>query len=148
PVWSLPQLILLVLMAGASHAQAGISGKVIDDTGVAVAKAQIEARIKGSDTVVSAVSDASGSFTLQLPAAAEESPEIAIRVSRQGYFVYSGVLRPAAQAAHLTITLNHLQEFAESIDVRYSPPAIDTDETADKKQLNNIEVQSVPYPAP
>jgi hypothetical protein len=135
-----------MLLAGAAHAQVGISGRIIDDTGVAVAQARIEARVSGESTVAAA-SDASGNFTLQLPQSAAEVSEISIRASRQGYFVYTGTVHISAQTDHVTITLNHLQEFAESIDVTYSPPAIDLEEPADKKQLDNIEILTVPYPA-
>ena len=141
-----PWLILLMLLAGAADAQVGISGKVIDDTGVAVANARIDARAIGSDKIASAVSDASGNFTLPFEQTAV-AVELSIRASRQGYFVYTGHIRLTPQTDHVTITLNHLQEFAESIDVSYSPPAIDLQETADNKQLDNVEVLNVPYPA-
>src|SRR5580765_6910215 len=102
PGWSQLRMILLMLLAGAPvFAQAGISGKVIDDTGVAVAGAQIELHLKSSGVAVSAVSDVAGNFTLQLPrSAAEETGEFAIRASRQGFFVYSGTVRLGAESSH------------------------------------------------
>jgi hypothetical protein len=139
--------MLLMLLAGAADAQVGISGKVIDDTGVAIANARIEARLKADEKTVSAVSDVSGNFTLRLALDSNRATEVSIRASRQGYFVYSGTLDLSPESQHVTITLNHLQEFAESIDVSYSPPAIDLQDPADKKQLDNIEVLNVPYPA-
>ena len=48
---------------------------------------------------------------------------------------------------HLTITLNHLREFAESVNVAYSPPVIDPQQPDEQKQLNNVEILAVPYPA-
>src|ERR1051326_1349848 len=44
--------------------------------------------------------------------------------------------------------MNHQQEFADHIDVTYSAPAIDPQQTSERKELNNTEMQSVPYPAP
>src|SRR6202022_4209579 len=38
--------------------------------------------------------------------------------------------------------------FADKIDVTYSPPAIDLEQTVDRKELVNTEIESVPYPAP
>jgi hypothetical protein len=150
PGWSQLRIILLMLLAGAPlNAQAGISGKVIDDTGVAVAGAQIELHAKASEQSASAVSDVAGNFTLSLPQElTEQTDEVVIRASRQGFFVYSGTARLGPETSHLTITLNHLQEFAESIDVKYSPAAIDLQEPADKKQLDNVEILTIPYPAP
>ena len=150
PGWSQLRMILLMLLAGApANAQAGVSGKVLDDTGVAVAGVHIELHSKTTERTVSADSDVSGNFTLQLPrSAAGETDEFAIRASRKGFFVYSGAVRLGPETTHLTITLNHLQEFAESIDVTYSPPTIDLQEPADKKQLDNVEILTVPYPAP
>ena len=60
PGWLQQHLILLMLLAVAADAQEGIAGKVVDDTGVAVAQAQIEARLGGAEKPVSTVSDASG----------------------------------------------------------------------------------------
>jgi len=44
--------------------------------------------------------------------------------------------------------MNHQQEFADRIDVTYSPPAIDPQQTSEGKELSGTEIQSVPYPAP
>src|SRR5262245_55890618 len=129
--WSVPLLIfllLLLLLPGAASAQTGISGKVIDETGVAVAQALVELRLPGMDKPIATVSDASGNFTLELSPPAAGFSTVSIRSSRQGYFVYSGTLRLSPETENLTITLNHLQEFSESIDVTYSPPTIDLHE--------------------
>jgi Carboxypeptidase regulatory-like domain len=150
PGWSQSRMILLMLLVGApAYAQPGISGKVLDETGVAVAGAHIELHSKASREAATAVSDTAGNFTLQLPSLpANKTGEFNIRASRQGFFLYSGTVSLSRENGHLTITLNHLQEFAESIDVTYSPPAIDLQEPADKKQLDNVEILTVPYPAP
>src|SRR5579872_1393560 len=100
PGWLQPRLFLLMLLAGAADAQVGISGKVIDETGVAVANARIEVRAKAAEKAASAFSDASGNFTLVLPQAPEPAPELSIRASRQGFFVYSGTLRLSPETEH------------------------------------------------
>jgi hypothetical protein len=138
PVW------LPLLLAGAVlQAQVLINGRTVDETGVAVPAARIE--LRSNDHAWSAASDVAGNFTLQIPAAGA----FQIRAERQGFFVYTGSFPQLAPGSHqLTITLNHLQEFAESIDVTYSPPAIDLQQTSDQKQLDNVEILTVPYPAP
>ena len=138
------RLVLLTLLAGSGlRAQVSVSGKVVDETGVAVAGARVELRSKSTEAAVAAVSDRAGNFTMQVAA----SGEFAIRAARPGFFLYFGGAQFDEPANQLIIALNHLQEFAESIDVKYSPPAIDLQEPAEKKQLENVEILTVPYPA-
>src|SRR5207302_5516876 len=90
-------------------------------------------------------SDLAGNFRVSLPFAGEYT----IRVERQGFFLYQGRgLQLESGANLLTIRLNHLQEFADKVDVTYSPPAIDPQLTSERKELANTEIQNVPYPAP
>lgn len=125
-------------------AQVDLAGRVVDETGVAVAGARVELRSRSVEKSWPAATDVSGNFNLQLPPG-----EFSIRAERQGFFVYNGASAPLEPGpAQLTIILNHLQEFAESIDVKYSPPAIDPQEPADTRSLDNVEILTVPYPAP
>ena len=73
----------------------------------------------------------------------------AIRAERLGFYLFQGKPRQFEPGpSELTITLNHLQEFSDRIDVVYSPPAIDPAQPADRKELDNTEIITVPYPAP
>ncbi|HWB98779.1 MAG TPA: carboxypeptidase-like regulatory domain-containing protein, partial [Bryobacteraceae bacterium] len=116
---------------------------MVDETGLAVAGAHVELRA-ASGTALAVTSDLTGAFTATL----EKPGEYQIVASRETFFLFHGSANFQDGAHQLTITLNHLQEFAESVDVVYSPPAIDLQEPSDKKQLNNVEILSVPYPAP
>jgi hypothetical protein len=132
----LPAAALLVLLADALCAQVVVTGRVVDENGAAVAGARLEIRGAAQTQPPVAVTDAQGRFRLELGQ------------PREGFFV----LRQARLDVRLgpndlSVTLNHLQELAESLDVVYSPPAIDPDETTDQKQLNNLEVLAIPYPA-
>ena len=144
PGWHQLRLVLLTLLAAQGlQAQIHVSGKVVDETGVAVAGVRVALRSKISERTARAVSDRTGNFSLDLDSAGE----FAVLAERQGFFLYSGGVELGPGPRQLTITLNHLQEFAESIDVKYSPPAIDLQETADTKQLDNVEILTIPYPA-
>src|SRR6478672_7875432 len=147
PGWAQLRFWLLTsLVVESLGAQVSVSGKVVDETNVAVPGVRVELRSKEPRqrfTPVSGFSDVAGNFTFQLPAAGE----YIARAERQGFFMYSGEVEFAGTSQQLTITLNHLQEFAESVDVKYSPPVLDLQETADKKQLDNVEILTVPYPA-
>ena len=125
-------------------AEVSVTGKVVDENGAAVAGAQVELRL-GEGPAAGANTDVAGNFNLTLPAAGDYR----IRTQRQGFFLFTGGPQLFEEGTNLlTVTLNHLQEFTESIDVTYSPPAIDLQEPAERKQLDNVEMMTVPYPAP
>ena len=132
------------LACAALHAQVAITGRVVDENGAAVDGARVEWRAADGG-IVTASSDPAGNFRASLPAAGEYT----VRAERLGFFVFTGS-RQAFEAGpqQLTIRLNHLQEFADKIDVTYSPPAIDPQQTSERKELANTEIQGVPYPAP
>jgi hypothetical protein len=134
---------LIALSAAAVlHAQVRVAGRVVDENGVAVQGARIELRAEGGNATAS--SDAAGAFTAELPA---PGPYHA-RAERLGFFLFTGTVTLEPGDNQLAITLNHLQEFAESVDVVYSPPAIDLQEPADQKQLTNVEIIEAPFPSP
>jgi hypothetical protein len=142
----IPRALLgLVLLCTGLTAQVSVTGRIIDDTGAGIAGARVEVRPGPGGAPAVASSDPAGNFTLSLPAAGEYS----IRAERLGFYLYqnrSQLLGPGP--AELTIALNHLQEFSDRIDVTYSPPAIDPKQPADHKELDNTEIQAIPYPAP
>ena len=133
-----------VVACAALHAQALVAGRVVDETGAGVAGARIEIHEPGA-AAVAASSDPAGNYSLTLP----HEGEYDIRAERLGFFVYRGAAqRFAAGPNQLTIVLNHLQEYSERVDVTYSPPAIDPQQASDRKELDNAEIQAVPFPAP
>ena len=142
PICLLP---LLLVAQTAWAAQVPISGRVVDETGAAIAGALVEMSAAEGGAPVRASSDLAGNFQLTLPAAGEYT----VRAERLGFFLYQGrAQRFEEEAGGLVVTLNHLQEFSERVDVVYSPPAIDPAQPADRKELDNTEIQTVPYPAP
>jgi hypothetical protein len=125
-------------------AQVAITGRVIDETGAAVDGARVELR-DAAGTAIAASSDRAGNFRVSLPAAGEYT----IRAERLGFYLFQGKARQFEPGpGELTVTLNHLQEFSDHIDVVYSPPAIDPAQPADRKELDNAEILNIPYPAP
>ena len=138
-------LALTFSACAALYAQVAITGRVVDETGVGIGGARVELRpAEGGQATVSS-SDPAGNFRTTLPAAGTYS----VRAERAGFFLYTNRGQDfEAGASQLTIRMNHQQEFADHVDVVYSPPAIDPQETSERKELNNTEIQSVPYPAP
>ena len=140
-----PVFLGLVLLCGALPAQVGVTGRVIDDTGAGIPGTRLEVRPADGGAPAVASSDPAGNFALNLPAAGE----YAIRAERLGFYLYQRRSQAFTLGpTELTITLNHLQEFSDRIDVTYSPPAIDPKQPADHKELDNTEIQAIPYPAP
>ncbi len=135
----------LVLCASGLQAQVSVTGRVVDETGAGVAGTRIEVRPADGGAPAIASSDKAGGFKVVLPSAGDYS----IRAERLGFYLYQRRSQEFVPGgAELTITLNHLQEFSDRIDVTYSPPAIDPTKPADHKELDNTEIESVPYPAP
>jgi hypothetical protein len=145
PTLPAARLVLSIALACAVlQAQVSVSGRVVDETGATVAGARVELSLPGAPATATS-SDATGNFSLSLPAAGEYD----IRVERQGFYLYQGKGQHFEEGeSHLSVTLNHTQEFSERVDVTYSPPAIDPQQASAHKELDNTEIQAVPYPAP
>ena len=138
--------LAVVTFCFALRAQVTVSGRVVDETEESVSGARIEVRTTaGSDPVVTVSSDPAGNFRFNLPAPGSYD----IRAQRLGFYVFHVAAQSFADnVSQFTITLNHQQEFSERIDVTASPPAIDPQQPADRKELDNTEILAIPYPAP
>src|SRR5579871_1022123 len=141
----LGSLAMVSLLCVAGAAQVSLSGRVVDETGSGVAGARVELRSVKDEVAAVASSDQAGNFSLTLAAAGDYS----IRAERQGYYRFqSGTQALDAGEHELTVTLNHLQEYSERIDVTASRPVIDPQQPSDHRELDNTEIDNVPYPAP
>lgn len=138
--------LILALGCFAAHAQIQLAGRVVDETGGGVGGARIEvATDAGATPPVVAISDPAGNFHLALPSPGGYS----LRVSREGFYVFSTTSQALPEASRqLIVTLNHQQEFPEKVEVKASPPLIDPQQPAARQELNNTEIQAVPYAAP
>src|SRR4051794_25261702 len=136
-------LALLVCFAGPAAADVTLSGKIADENGLAIAFAKVELRVPAAGTLATATSDIAGGFAMQ-----PGTPgEYLIHAERPGYFVFDGRTELREGSNQLHLTLNHLQDFFQSVDVPYSAPAIDIEQTSEQKQLTSIEILETPYPA-
>jgi hypothetical protein len=128
-------------LTGRAVAGVTVTGRIADENGLAIASAKIELRIAPSAPAFAATSDIAGGFSLRI----EAPGDYLIHAERPGFFVFDGHsdLREGSNQLHLT--LNHLQDFFQSVDVPYSPPLIDPDQPAEQKQLNSVEILEAPY---
>ncbi|MCC7175206.1 MAG: TonB-dependent receptor [Bryobacterales bacterium] len=140
----LPFAVGLVWCALTLSAQVDVSGRVLDENGTAVSGARLEFLLTGEVQPAVALSDAQGRFLAELARGGRYS----LRVRKEGYFELRETgLEAGPSAGELSVTLNHLRELVERVDVVYSPPAVDPEATSDRKQLNAMQVLAVPYPA-
>ncbi len=134
--------LLICAFARQSAGAVQVTGKVSDETGVAVSGARLEFR-SGDGKVFSAVSDVAGLFSFSLP----EPGRYVVRCEREGFFRYQGESSLSPEGSHLAIILNHLEDLVQKVDVVYSPPEVDPQQTSEKKHLNSMQILEVPYPA-
>jgi hypothetical protein len=133
---------LTICLARAGAAEVDVAGKVADENGLAVAFARVEARLSPSSPAFVTTSDIAGLFSLRL-----SSPgSYLVHGERPGFFVFDGRSEMQAGLNQLHLTLNHVQDFFQSVDVAYSAPAIDPAQPAEQKQLNSVEILQAPYP--
>ncbi len=125
-------------------APVSISGRVVDENGVALEGVRLDLSGGSLTTSISALSGAAGDFSLSL----EQAGDYRIRAERRGFFVFvQNSVSFHEGVNQLAVTLNHLTEFAESVDVVYSPAGIDLKAPAAVSQLSNVAIMQIPYPA-
>ena len=132
------------LIVFGAYGEVAVTGRVVDENGAPVAGARVVLRGGQPETEATAVSDIQGRFSLELG----QPGRYQVRAERPGFFKLEGAPAELSEGSNeISVTLNHLRELAESLDVVYSAPSIDPAETNDRKQLDNLEVLAVPYPA-
>src|SRR5438105_6667626 len=70
-----------------------------------------------------------------------------LRVEKPGFYIIPGETVPVGQISTLDLTLFHLQEIKEVVNVVESPPAIDPQQVASAEQLTGLDVLNIPYPS-
>jgi hypothetical protein len=142
----LSALVLIALAAVYTAAAAvTISGNVVDETGNPIAGARVIAvspEPEGGE-LAAATTDAAGVFRLDLPAPGDYP----LRVEREGYFLLTDKNTHFDPSSSIEVHLTHLKELAESIDVPYSPPVVDPDQTGEVKRLDGQAILNLPYAA-
>jgi len=125
-----------------AQAQVVVAGRVVDETGAGVSGARIEIRATEGVAALVVSSDLAGNFKIALPAAGAYQ----ILAERQGFYVFRAREQPFdSSISQLVITLNHEQEFSDKVDVTASPPAIDPQQPADRKVVDSVEIESLPF---
>ena len=133
----------------AAHAQVRVAGRVTNENNSPVAGARVLLEDIPATKSFEAVSDATGSFLLQLPAAGAYS----LKVDREGFYVDSEptvtlpATPPGEPAFELHIALQSVYEIRSSIEVKGGDPGmIDMDRTTPQTTLSSRTLYDVPFP--
>lgn len=114
---------------------------VTDENGVSVAAARVVLERSGTGATLIRETDFSGRCDF----AELEPGSYTLRVEKEGFYAVDLADLRVGDVADVEITLNHQQGFAETMDVVYSPPAIDPAETASSEILTSREIIHLPY---
>jgi hypothetical protein len=151
PVWVLLAVGLSVgaAEAAAPSAQQPVSGQagkellvaVVDENGTAVPSARITLT-PPQGTPLLGETDYAGhkEFSGLLPG------DYSLHIEKEGFFAVTQPGIPVGEVASAELTLNHIREFSEQVNVVYSPPAIDPAKTQASETLNSEEIIDLPYP--
>jgi hypothetical protein len=127
----------LLLSAVQGRAEVAVLGRVIDENGAAVAGARIE--VEGLRALAS---DPAGRFRVSFT-----SPgDYFFSAECEGFFALRRQQVHISEGQNeVTLILNHQREFAERVDVVYSPPVIDVEQPAAQQKLTGMEILEVPF---
>ena len=71
--------------------------------------------------------------------------EYTLHIEKEGFFAVTEAQIPVGETASAEVTLNHVREFPEHLDVVYSPPAIDPAKTQASETLTSEQIIDLPY---
>ena len=138
-------LVTISLLASAEMQaadSADCAGSVVDENSVPVGAAQVKLE-NSVGRVYRTETDGAGRFILQnLPAGDYE-----VEVRKEGYFLLSGQsFSLHAGRNELTLTLNHVQELHEQVQVTAPSNQIDTQDTSQRSTLSSQNIRDIPVP--
>ncbi|MGC9997873.1 MAG: carboxypeptidase regulatory-like domain-containing protein [Terriglobia bacterium] len=114
---------------------------VLDENGVAVPSARLTLTDRSNSFFQKAETDYAGRYQFSALA----TGVYALRVEKDGFFVFNSNDVRVAEGSNLEVTLNHTQEYTESVKVVYSPPAIDPQKTSVSASLSNQDIINLPF---
>jgi hypothetical protein len=137
-----PALALLVSLAQGTQTSRRLSVAVLDENGVAVRGARVTLQPPSPAQALRCETEISGRCELShIP-----SGPCQIHVEKEGYYAANSSVEPSG-SSEIEITLNHLKEIKETVDVHESPPMIESSQTESQERLTGIDVISIPYPS-
>jgi hypothetical protein len=123
------------------QAGAGLHVAVVDENGAAVPSARIT-MTPPKGTPLHGETDYAGrkEFSGLLPG------DYSLQVEKEGFFAVTQPGIRVGEMASVDVTLNHIREFSEKVNVVYSPPAIDPAKTQASGTLSSEQIIDLPFP--
>src|SRR5579884_2245789 len=129
------------VLAQAAPALGPVIITVVDENGVAVRGAQLTLAPAAGGEPVRGETDIVGRATFpSLPSGAYW-----VSVEKTGFYPISNRAVDLTSRRALEITLPHLQEYQQRVEVHYTPPVIDPQQTAETQTLSSRDVINIPY---
>ena len=114
---------------------------VLDENGLTVPSARLTLTGQPNSFVQKAETDYAGRYQFF-----NLTPAVyTLRVEKEGFFVFNSNDVRVAETSNLEVTLNHTKEYVESVNVVYSPPAIDPQKTSASEALSSQDIINLPF---
>jgi hypothetical protein len=117
---------------------------VADETGVAVPSARLTLEEAAGHSIQECVTDAVGRCNFKNLQAGAYS----LHAQKEGFYTVNLAEVRAGETESVEVTLNHQQEYTESVNVVYSPLAIDPVKTTSSEDLSTQEILNLPFTVP
>ncbi|HEV2113682.1 MAG TPA: carboxypeptidase regulatory-like domain-containing protein [Terriglobales bacterium] len=114
---------------------------ITDENGIAVPGARVALTAEGRPTL-RLEANYLGKVQLRSLAAGDYQ----VQVQRENYYAVTIPDLKVPQSAEAQVTLHHVAEYREKVEVTDSPQAVELAQTASQEQLTNREIFSLPYP--
>jgi hypothetical protein len=115
---------------------------VADENGIPASSAKLTLTSKESKRIIQGETDHTGRFEFS-----NLSPGLyQLRVEKEGFYVVTSDEPRVGETQKVEITLNHLQELHEVMNVDYTPPIIDPEKTTNSQGLSGQDIINLPYP--
>jgi hypothetical protein len=117
---------------------------VLDENGVNVPSARLTLADQPNSFVQKAETDYAGRYQFS-----NLTPGVyTLKVEKEGFFVFNSNDVRVVETSNLEVTLNHTKEYVESVNVVYSPPAIDPQKISASAALRSEDIINLPYSVP
>jgi hypothetical protein len=126
-----------------SHSrQPGVTVTVKDEDNHPVGGARVTLAVPGTSFALVVQTDFAGRYRFY----GMGKGKYTLEVAKEGFYASKTEEFEFVPGADFRITLHHVQEFRESLDVTDTAPAVDPAKTSSTNQLTNREIFTLPYP--
>lgn len=133
-----------LIAAQCCAAQVMLRGRVVDEDNAAVPNAQILLKAAAGAVRIDALTDPTGVFHAALPGPGN----YLVSVIHTGFFPVSDrAIEVHAGANELLLSMDHVRNTSESVNVSGAPPLVSVEDTNAKRELGGPQVLAVPYPS-